>query len=426
MKIESYTASTSKILDSVKTTRLPEGLKIAKTQKDIERVEKFRKKIFSVDYPDLKNYHNDPHDVFSIIAYTENEKAEIIGTSRLIFDSPMGFPADDYASEILNEHRNNGVKMVEAGRLAISEEGRKNGVITLHYEFFYSMSVENDIDLVIVVINENHVKFYLNRLGARVLAENIENMNGSGWTFACVEWNLNKTSDRFFKWVGLDKASQKKAPYDISTWNSYSQMFASIYTDYQRRVYQEAIQYLQGSVVDLGCGPARLAPLLADNANISQYIGVEYAGDMFEIAEFTMDKLANPSFEVLHQKVEEVKGQFNSAVSLLSYYAFSDPVGTLEHIFKILKPGSKFVLANPNEMLDQVKIQKMVEQEMMWHPDYELFKQYNLELADNTQAEFAPMDQLLKQLQSVGFEIVTCHQKHYEGGLNFVVCRKPV
>lgn len=411
------------LLNRTKISRLPKGLKVAKTQRDIERVEKFREEIFSKDYPALSNYHNDPHDAFSIIMYTENDDRIITSTARLIFDNPIGFPADDYANDILNKYRKKGIKMVEAGRLAISDEAK--GAISLYYESFFALSVENNINSVIVVINKTHLNFYRNRLRAKVLVNNIENMNGSGLNFACVEWKLNKTSNRFFKWVGLDKRSQKEAPYLISTWNSYSQMFASIYTDYQRKVYQETTQYLQGSVIDLGCGPARLAPLLADNKKISQYIGVEYAQDMFEIAEFTMDKLSIPSFKVLHKKVDEVEGQYTSAVSLLSYYAFSNPIETLRHIFNILKPGANFVLANPNEHLDQVKIQKMVEKEMMWHQDYELFKKYNLELANNPQAEFMPMDQLLRQLQSVGFEIITCHQKYYEGGLNYVVSRKP-
>ena len=417
---------TSQILDSVKTSQLPKGLKIAKTQADMARVINFRRKIFSVGYPDLKNYRNDPHDAFSIIMYAENAHGDITSTARLIFDNPLGFPADDYAHAALNKHRHKGLKIVEAGRLAISEEGKKNHEIALYYEAFYTIPVENKIDFVVVVINENHVKFYCNRLGAKVLATNIENMNGSGLTFACVEWCLEKTSDRFFKWIGLDNYQQKVAPYAISTWNKYSQMFASIYTDYQRKVYQETCKYLQGSVVDLGCGPARLAPLLIDNKEISEYTGIEYSQDMFEIAQFTMKRLARPSFKVLHQKAEDAKGTYTSAVSLLSYYAFSDPRNTLKHIYSILEPNGIFVVANPNENLDQLKLQKEVEKEMMWHPDYALFRKYNLEIADNSNAEFSSMNQLLMQLQSIGFEIITCHQRYYEGGLNFIVCRKPL
>lgn len=412
------------MLNTLKLNTLPKGLKLAKTRAELDEIEKFREEIFSKDYPALDNYHSDPHDCYSIIMYTENDKGKITSTARLIFDNPIGFPADSYASNILNQYRRDGKIMIEASRLAISDQAKK-GTIALYYGAFYAISVENDIDSVIVVISKNHLKFYMKRLDAKLLVDHLENMNGSGTEFACAEWELCKTSDQFLKWVGLEIKQPKKSPYSKSTWNGYSGSFASIYTHYQREVYQESIPHLKGSVVDLGCGPARIAPLLVDNKSVNRYTGVESSEEMYKLAEFTMNMLNNPSYKVEQQKVEEVNGMYYSALSLLSYYAFPEPVKALRHIFNILLPGGHFVLANPNEKIDQMKIQRNVEKEMMWHTDYEQFKQYNLELASNSQAEFVPMDKLLSQLQSVGFLIVECHQKLYEGGLNFIVSQKP-
>lgn len=439
MKVDEKKLLATKIFETVKTTRLPKGLNIARTDEKIEKVEKFRESIFAKDYPGLGDFHNDVHDPFSIIMYTDNKKGEITSTARLIFDSPVGFPTDEYAKDTLDQYRQQGKKMVEVGRMAISEEVGKEGLISTYYKAFYELSAENNIDSVIVVVNQNHVKFYKNRLGAITLADNLKNIAGSTFNYACMEWLLDKTSNKFFKWAGLDGLIEKKenskqdelseikkAPYAISTWNKYSQMFASIYTDYQRKVYQEASQYLHGTVLDLGCGPARLAPLLVDNDNISGYTGVEYAVEMVEIAEFTMERLSKSSYSVLHQKVEDVEGVYTSAVSLLSYYAFSNPVNTLKHIFGLLEAGSPFIIANPNEKLNQPKLLDEIEKEMMWHPDYDAFKSYNLELANNPQAGFISMDHLIQQLMLVGFQIVTCHQNHYEGGLNFIVCEKPL
>ncbi len=434
MKIYEKKFLARKITDSVSTTRLPKGLKIVKTDAQMEKIEQFREKIFATDYPELGSFHNDLHDPFSIVMYTDNQQGEITSTARLIFDSPVGFPADEYAGDKLNFYRQNGKKMVEAGRLAISEQAGKEGSIAAYYKAFYELSAENKIDSVIVVINQNHVKFYRNRLGAKMLMDGLKNIAGSQFDYACMEWPLENTGTKFFQWAGIGKNKQAntlqnipdKAPYAMSTWNKYSQMFASIYTNYQRKVYQEASNYLFGHVLDLGCGPARLAPILVDNKSVSAYTGIEYASEMHEIAEFTMQKLAKPSFTVLHQGVEETKGEFESAVSLLSYYAFSNPISTLKHIFSILKAGACFVIANPNEKLNEPKLLDEVEKEMMWHPDYDAFKKYNLELANNPQAGFISMDQLIKQLMLVGFRVVTCHQNHYEGGLNFIVCEKPL
>lgn len=418
------TLLSNEFMRKIKAKTLPEGLQIVESHEELARIETFREASFSPDFPDLKNYRNDPHDPYSLIMYTENEKREVTSTGRLVFDSPVGLPADEYAHQDVNLLRNKNLKLTEASRLTIPNKDK--GLIRLYYKSFYCLSVENGFNSIVVVINKSHLNFYINRLGGRLLVDNLENMNGSGLKFVCAEWPLEKTSDKFYRWVGLEKNTQVEAPYSISTWNSYSRCFASIYTDYQRKVYQKSVEYLSGSVLDLGCGPARIAPLLADKFDVTKYTGVEYSGEMYELAKFTLNKVGKPSFKVIHQKAEQVEGVFTSAVSLLSYYAFSDPKETLRHIFKCLQPGGCFVIANPNEKLDQIKIQRQVEKEMMWHPDYELFKKYNFELADNSKANFSPMNQLIKELQSVGFLIESCHQEYYEGGLNFVVCSKPI
>ena len=62
----------------------------------------------------------------------------------------------------------------------------------------------------------------------------------------------------------------------------------------------------------------------------------------------------------------------------------------------------------------------------MWHPDYKAFKAYNLEFADHPKTNYVTMDELIGDVQSAGFEVMNCHQNHYAGGLNFLVCRKPL
>jgi SAM-dependent methyltransferase len=183
-------------------------------------------------------------------------------------------------------------------------------------------------------------------------------------------------------------------------------------------------------VLDIGCGPARLAAYLADNKKVSHYTGIEYAHSMVKLAESTLQQIARPKFKVHQQKIEDFKltgteGRFSSAVSLQSYYAWDNPVQTLIHVFSLLQPGAVFVLATVNHQLDQKKLFHEAKKDLMWHPDFEAFKASNLALADNPQTRYVTMDELVRQVHSAGFKIINCHQEHYAGGLNFLVCCKP-
>ncbi len=419
-----YTIETSMVFQ-VETGKLPEQLQIARTQSDLLRIENFREALFRPLYPELDDSHNDQYDKHSLILFTENGQGEIISTARMIFDSEDGFPSDDYAKEYIDQRRKAGLNLLEVSRFAISDEARKLGLLPVYYRAFYELSLENDIDSMIIAINSKGVGFHKSRVGAELLIDSINNIAGSNFQFSCMEWKLAETKDKFLKWVGcLPKKSCSPERYEMSEWNSYSRCFASVMTHVQRELYHDAAQYLTGHVVDLGAGAARLAPLLVDNRQVSHYTAVEYADDMVQIARFTLAKLDCPTFEVLHQKVEEVQGIFTSAVALQSFYAWDKPVETLRHIYDSLVSDGIFVLATPNNMLDQKKLFHEAEKELMWHPDFEIFRQHNLQIEHNPSANFIAMDVLIKQVQEAGFEVCNAHTKHYGGGVNFVVMKK--
>jgi hypothetical protein len=144
-----------------------------------------------------------------------------------------------------------------------------------------------------------------------------------------------------------------------------------------------------------------------------------------DIAKYTLDKVNNPYFKVIHTSVDKAQGLYDFGVSLQSYYAWPNPIESLEHSFSLLNNGASFVIAAPNPSLDQKKLFKSAQCELMWHPDYEAFKEHNMQLANQQGANFVYMNVLVEQLQMVGFMIDSCHQSHYEGEVNFVVCHKP-
>lgn len=214
-------------------------------------------------------------------------------------------------------------------------------------------------------------------------------------------------------------------PYPMQEWNDYARLFASITTSMQLEVYREACKYLSGHVIDCGCGSAKIAPLLVDETTVKSYTGVDYAEEMVGVARWVIQNLQNPHFAIRHNKIEDVNDQqFTSAVSIQSYYAWPDPVAVLRHIFQLLTPNAVFVLATPNTQLGLADLARDAWKELLAHPDFEAYKTYNLKLANNPHANFTSMNDLVQQVQSVGFRVQECHQRHFRGGLNFLVLSK--
>lgn len=222
----------------------------------------------------------------------------------------------------------------------------------------------------------------------------------------------------------LDLNEKKKYRYPESDWNSYARLFAAVTTSVQLAVYREACLHLHGKVVDCGCGSAKISPFLADNEQVSSYTGIDYSAEMVTAAEWVVSTLERDSFSIQHSKIEDAVGRYDSAVSIQSYYTWPEPLVTLQHIADFLVEGGQFVLATPNPSLSLAKLAKDARKELVAHPDFQAFQDYNLQLAANPQANFVSMDALIKQVQQVGFEVVECHQKHFQGGLNFLVLRK--
>lgn len=212
--------------------------------------------------------------------------------------------------------------------------------------------------------------------------------------------------------------------YKKSTWNEYARPHLSVLTSMQWSLFTEAADYLTGDVVDCGCGTAKLAPLLAGKNTVKSYTGVDYSPDMVNMAQWVISKLSVTSFNIIQDKIENISGTFSSAVSIHSYYTWPNTIDVLSSIYRMLFAGSYFVLITPNEHLDIMQLLTEAEKELLGHPDFAAFRQLNLLLSANRDAKFVSMDVLVDEARSVGFKVMECHQKHYLGGVNFLVLKK--
>ena len=214
-------------------------------------------------------------------------------------------------------------------------------------------------------------------------------------------------------------------PYRVSEWDSYAESHLSVLPSLQLTVYKTVAQYMTGNVADFGCGTARITPFLADKADVRSYTGVDYAADMVAKARWLISQLSNKHFNVLHDKIEAVTSVgFDSALSINSYYTWSDPVRILQHIHALLKPGASFILVTPNKHLNMQQLAQEADKELLGHPHYAAFREKNLAFAGNEKALFVDMDTLVQQLHQAHFKLMSCHQQFYLGGLNFVHVQK--
>lgn len=145
---------------------------------------------------------------------------------------------------------------------------------------------------------------------------------------------------------------------------------------------------------------------------------------MIETAQWVIDTIGQPNFKAQASRIEEAEGVYTSGVSIQSYYAWPEPLTTLQHIYSLLDRNALFVLATPNKSLRLDALAKDIEKELIGHPNLQAYKDYNLKLASNTEANFIGMEDLVGQVQEAGFGVVEAHQRFFKGGLNYLVLKK--
>ncbi len=405
--------------------------KLVKDTPTYNRVNAFRQPVYQKLYPGVSQLDIDPYDKNALILYRKNKANEIRSTFRLALDGDQGLPEERFLTHHLLARRKQGMKIGEFGRLV-----NIDGILGLQecYGSAYQIAKLLNIDTIAIVTRMQYAKFHVDKIGAKILCEDIGDSFGSKYIFGVFAWDLAHTKDSFFEWSGIrpntnqasgqDMTNSKKI-YQHDTWDQYAKYFLGVTTSFQINLYKEAAKHLCGTVIDLGCGTAKLAPIVLDNECVGSYTGIDASGKMVALAGQMTELVGKEKFNVIHGDIESIESkQYSSGVSINSYYAWPQPIETLKHIYKLLKSDATFVLASPNKALDMHKLLRESEKELIGHPYFNIFKEMNLSLANNDQAKFTSMDTLIQQVQSVGFRVQSCNQEFFSGGMNFLVMTK--
>ena len=159
-----------------------------------EEVKRFRKKHYKEIYPDM-DLDNDVLDDSALTLYTRDKIGRVSSTARLSVDGSYGLPQDRY----LTEYRERGVRLMELGRFIINEGNL--GLLKDYYRAFFSIAQNLQSDVIVMSMQPHHISFHQKLMGVHVIAENTETYGGP-YSLACVVWELNATSRKFFTWIG--------------------------------------------------------------------------------------------------------------------------------------------------------------------------------------------------------------------------------
>lgn len=207
-------------------------------------------------------------------------------------------------------------------------------------------------------------------------------------------------------------------------WNDYSRSFQSVMPSQMLALNREVAAHMKGHVVDFGCGGGKIIPFVLDQPEVSSYTGIDAADEMVQRANWMSKQFASKPSEVVHGRIETVTVEpADSALSINSIYNWQDARLVLRKIKSLLKSNAVFVLATINARLDMPALLEAARMECVAHPYWAEFCEHNVRICESSTIRLLELDELIREVQAVGFAVEEAHQKLYEGGLNMLVLK---
>ena len=400
----------------------PQGLFLAKSSKDLLKIKAFKKSYCQDDRPGVSAFHDDGFDAQSHVLFGTDTEQNITSTARLLLDSEKGFPEEKILPESISQLRADGKKLAELGRLVILDD--KVSLLRLYYKAVYEIAVLEGVDVVLIVMKKKNVSSHTKIMAVNILSEDM----GVSWDeeeaeLCLLAWDIKSAQPLFHRWIGRS-TEKKPSKFLKKEWDHYSPFHLGVLTSVQHKVYQHVPTKMRGKVLDLGCGSGRIMGYLQTNSDISSYTGVDSSMEMIKQARWLKAQLGFNAAELVHSKIEDIEGKYDSILSIHSYYSWSDQASALSHIHKLLSPEGIFVLVTPNDHFDVEKLSQMVKQELLGHPYYEEFLSINYSIAKK--ATYGSMDELIGQVRQAGFIVNAAHSDFFLGGASYLELRTQV
>lgn len=410
---------TAKMADTIKRVEqaLPEGLLLANTEHELQKIRRFKENYCADDRPGVKEFHDDGMDEHAYVMYAANIQGEITSTARLLLDTQAGFPEEQHLPASVHDMRKSGKRLAELGRLVITEDSKLN-MLRLYYKGGFEIAMIEDIDVVLIVMKQRNLPSHRKMMAVEVLSMNM----GRSWDaeqgdLCLVAWHVKAEQPKFHQWI-----DRETARFSAREWNQYSPLHLGVMVSVQRELYQHTASRMHGKVLDLGCGSGRVMAYMQDNPQVESYTGVDSSEEMIQQASWLKEQLQFDRATLVHAGIEDMTGQYDTIFSIHSFYSWPDQDGLLQHVYQLLADDGTFVLVTPNDDFNVEKLSHTVRQELTGHPYYEAFMAINYAIAVKAKAKglYVPLDNLIAQVRQAGFRVKAAHDQFFLGGASYL------
>ena len=178
-------------------SKVPKYLKLAQSSTELDEIWVLRNQMYGKYYLGVSDSDNDAFDQSSWVLYNQNIHNKITSTGRIVFDSPLGLPADEMIKPAVDKLRHQGLKLAEPSKFAISREAR--GILPSYLLTFYEMAQSVGIDSLIFIIRDKNVGLYERIVDANILVADVGYSYGTNNCFSLLECKIEKKLPDYFK-----------------------------------------------------------------------------------------------------------------------------------------------------------------------------------------------------------------------------------
>ena len=163
-----------------------------------EPIKLYVSNVYQSLYPDYPLKIRESHDLRAFFLFTRNEHDDINSAMRVVIDSEIGLPMEEYVRSELAALRTTGAVLAEPGRFAIDAG---NSLYKRHIKAITQLAKWLSIDYYPMINREQQQSFYEDYCGARVMAT-------TDSPTQCVNmlWNLNAMPAKFERMFGTEQS----------------------------------------------------------------------------------------------------------------------------------------------------------------------------------------------------------------------------
>ncbi|HXN01471.1 MAG TPA: class I SAM-dependent methyltransferase [Candidatus Dormibacteraeota bacterium] len=123
-----------------------------------------------------------------------------------------------------------------------------------------------------------------------------------------------------------------------------------------------------GKCLDVGCGTGIAIPDLAKLG--WTVVGVDISADQLRVAREQTAGLAADLLEADASHLPFPTGSFDAVVSMLTHTDFDDPAGAFAEVYRVLRPGGKFVYVGTHPCFVTPYVERKPGGDHVLHPGY--------------------------------------------------------